>query len=217
MMSESSAHPIPTEIQLHQKSRMLSIAFSDGRRFEYPCEYLRVFSKAAEVRAMGEPVTGKEGVNITSIEPQGQYALRLSFDDGHDTGIYSWDTLYKLGVNQEQNWRQYLERLEAMGYSRRVPEAEAGKRKVRLLYFTYLVQEMRTEQEEVELPATVTDIQGMMDWLRRIKREKGYLLAEGSVRLTVNRQFCEPFTKLHAGDEIAIVPTSPLPPAPPKD
>ena len=93
---------------------------------------------------------GKEGVNITSIEPQGQYALRLSFDDGHDTGIYSWDTLYKLGVNQEQNWRRYLERLEALGYSRQVPAAEAGKRKVRLLYFTYLVQKMRTKLDQLE-------------------------------------------------------------------
>lgn len=216
-MSETSAHPTPTEIQLHQKSRVLSIAFSDGQRFDYPCEYLRVFSKAAEVRTMGEPVTGKEGVNIKEIEPQGQYALRLIFDDGHDTGIYSWETLYRLGANQEENWRQYLQRLEEMGYSRQVPEAEAGKRKVKLLYFTYLVQRMRTDQEEVELPGSVTDVQGLMEWLRRIKRDKGYLLADNLVQLTVNRQFCEPFTKLHHGDEIAIVPTSPFVPAPPRD
>lgn len=216
-MSDTKARRTPTEIQLHQKSRMLSVAFSDGRRFEYPCEYLRVFSKAAEVRTLAEPVTGKEGVNITNIEPQGQYALRLTFDDGHDTGIYSWETLYQLGVNQQENWRRYLERLGVMGYSRQTPEAEVAKRRVRLLYFTYLVQKMRTEQEEVELPETVTDVQGMMDWLRRVKREKGYLLAEGTVRLTVNRQFCEPFTKLQDGDEIAIVPTSSFAPAPPRD
>ena len=85
----------PTEINLHSKSRILSIAFDDGARFELPCEYLRVFSRAAEERLLDQPATGKEGVNIERIEPQGQYAIRIVFDDGHDTGIYSWDSQEK--------------------------------------------------------------------------------------------------------------------------
>ena len=82
-------HPLPTDIQLHQQSRILEIVYNDGARFRLPCEYLRVFSRAAEVRLLDQPVTGKEGVNIERIDPQGQYAIRIVFDDGHDTGIYS--------------------------------------------------------------------------------------------------------------------------------
>ena len=104
----STEIPTPIEINLHQKSRLLALRFSDGMSFELPCEYLRVFSTAAEVKASDSPVTGKESVNITKIEPQGQYAIRLVFDDGHDTGIYSWGTLYDLGKNYEANWQDYL-------------------------------------------------------------------------------------------------------------
>jgi len=215
-MSQTTAHPIPTEISLHQKSRVLSIAFSDGRRFDLPCEYLRVFSKAAEVRTMQQPVVGKEEVNIERIEPQGQYALRLIFDDGHDTGIYSWETLYALGVHQQENWQGYLEKLRDMGYTRQPPGAESGTRRIKLLYFAYLVQKLRKDHEEVDLPESVTDVQGLLAWLRKKKYEKGYLLADDAVRVTVNRQFCEPFTKLHDGDEVGIVPNSPVAPAPPR-
>ena len=103
--------PIPTEINLHRKSRLLGISFSDGRSFSLPCEYLRVNSHAAEVTTRGTPETGKENVNIDRIEPQGSYAIRIAFDDGHDTGIYSWETLYDLGVNQEKYWQECLDRL----------------------------------------------------------------------------------------------------------
>jgi DUF971 family protein len=120
-MTEKATRHTPSAIQLHQKSRLLTITFEDGSTFELPCEYLRVFSRAAEVRALGQPLAGKEQVNITAIEPQGQYAVRLVFDDGHDTGIYSWETLYELGVGQEQNWKTYLERLAAAGHQRREP------------------------------------------------------------------------------------------------
>ena len=210
----SKAHPerIPVEINLHRKSRVLAIRFSDGKEFNLPCEYLRVFSKAAEVRAMGKPVTGKEGVNIDRIEPQGQYAVRLIFDDGHDTGIYSWETLYALGASQERNWADYLAKLDELGYRRRLPDEETGRRRIKLLYFTYLVQKLRTDHEELELPESVADIQGLLAWLRKSKRDRGYLFADGSVQVTVNRQFTEPFTKLHDGDEVAVVPTSPHPP-----
>ena len=108
---------VPSSITLHQKSRLLEIAFSDGRSFKLPYEFLRVHSPSAEVRGHGlsEPllVRGKERVNITAIEPVGNYAVKLSFDDGHDTGLYSWDFLRELGVERERNWARYQERLAA--------------------------------------------------------------------------------------------------------
>lgn len=122
-MAGLSAHsPIPTEIRLHQRSRMLELSFSDGARFELSCEYLRVFSPSAEVRghspAQAKLQTGKRNVQITAIEPVGNYAVKLVFDDGHDSGLYSWDYLYELGIKHEQNWQQYLAQLEAAGASR---------------------------------------------------------------------------------------------------
>ncbi len=114
----------PTDIKLHKKSRMLAITFEDGKHFELPCEYLRVYSPSAEVQGhgAGQEVlqVGKEKVNIEQIEPVGQYAIALHFDDGHSTGIYPWDTLYRLGSKQEANWKRYLERLEEAGYQRKV-------------------------------------------------------------------------------------------------
>jgi DUF971 family protein/molybdopterin converting factor small subunit len=218
-MSDNPEHLAPTEINLHRKSRLLNITFSDGRQFSYPCEYLRVFSRAAEVVTRNGPETGKENVNIEAIEPQGGYAIRISFDDGHDTGIYSWDTLYELGVNQEKNWQDYLDRLTAAGYSRsgdRLGDLPEQARKIRVLYFNYLANKMRRESEELTPPAHVEDVAGLLDWLRKVKGDRGYLLADEHVRVTVNKQFAEPFTKLDAGDEVAIVPNSPNPPAAPK-
>ena len=140
-MTEES--PIaPTEISLHQKSRLLEIAFSDGFRFKYPAEYLRVFSTAAEVKVLDKPVHGKERVNISQVEPQGTYALRLHFDDGHDTGIYSWGTLHELGINYEKNWQTYLQKLEAHNLKRgegRVVGAD-GKVHLKLVYFIELAK-----------------------------------------------------------------------------
>ena len=114
--------PRPTEIKLHQTSKILEVTFDDGKQFRLPCEYLRVFSPSAEVRGHGPGQevlqVGKRDVNIGAVEPVGVYAVKLSFSDGHDTGIFSWDYLYELGVKQEQNWKTYLARLEAAGKSR---------------------------------------------------------------------------------------------------
>jgi DUF971 family protein len=114
--------PTPTEIKLHQKSRVMEIAFDDGRTFRLPYEYLRVYSPSAEVRGHGPGQevlqVGKRDVDIRSLEPVGSYAVQPTFSDGHATGIYSWDYLYELGVEQEQNWADYLRRLEAAGASR---------------------------------------------------------------------------------------------------
>ncbi len=121
--------PEPVEIRLHQRSRVLTVRFADGAVFELPCEYLRVFSPSAEVKGHGPGQevlqSGKANVNITAIEPVGQYAVRLIFDDGHDTGLYSWNLLYQLGRDQVSNWQQYLERLQQAGASRTPPAKHA--------------------------------------------------------------------------------------------
>ena len=119
------AEHIPTDIELHQVSRVLEIVFDDGARYRLPCEYLRVYSPSAEVRGHGPGQgvlqTGKEAVNVKGIEPVGNYAVKLVFDDGHDTGLYTWDYLYKLGRDFDTNWREYLAALDAAGVARKAP------------------------------------------------------------------------------------------------
>src|SRR5262252_8557625 len=114
--------PTPTEIKLHQKSRVLEIAFADGKRFHFPCEFLRVYSPSAEVRGhgAGQEVlqVGKKNVEITRVEPVGTYAVQLYFSDGHETGIYSWDLFYDYGLRQEEMWQHYLRRIAEAGASR---------------------------------------------------------------------------------------------------
>ncbi|MDR9498171.1 MAG: DUF971 domain-containing protein [Hydrogenovibrio sp.] len=112
--------PQPTDIKLRQKSRLLAIAFDTGETFELPCEYLRVYSQSAEVtgHGPGQEVLqiGKQNVNIDGITPVGNYAIKLHFDDGHDTGIYTWERLYDLGKHYDQYWQEYLDRLLKAGY-----------------------------------------------------------------------------------------------------
>ncbi|HRB28779.1 MAG: DUF971 domain-containing protein [Nitrosomonas sp.] len=114
--------PRPTEIKLHQKSKVLDISFSDGKIFNFPCEFLRVYSPSAEVSGHGPEQevlqTGKNLVNIHKIVPVGNYAIQLYFTDGHNTGLYSWDLLYRYGLNYEQMWQRYLQRMNQAGASR---------------------------------------------------------------------------------------------------
>jgi DUF971 family protein len=113
----------PTEINLHQVSRVLELSFDDGSNFKLPVEYLRVYSPSAEVQGHGPGQEvlqiGKEDVNIDAVEPIGHYAIKLAFDDNHDTGIYSWDYLYELGVTYDERWQHYLERLAEAGHKRK--------------------------------------------------------------------------------------------------
>ena len=116
--------PTPTEIKLHQASRVLEIAFNDSRTFRLSYEFLRVYSPSAEVRGHGPGQEvlqiGKREIAIKEVEPVGRYAIRPSFSDGHDTGIYSWDYLYDLGDRQDELWQRYLDRMTAAGASRDV-------------------------------------------------------------------------------------------------
>jgi DUF971 family protein len=114
--------PTPTDIRLHQTSRVLEIAFDDGRSFRLPYEFLRVFSPSAEVRGHGPGQevlqVGKRDIEIRQVEPVGSYAIQPTFSDGHATGIYSWDYLYQLGLEQDTRWAAYLKQMEAAGASR---------------------------------------------------------------------------------------------------
>ncbi len=118
----------PSEIRLKKKSRVLEVAWTDGTHFALPFEYLRVYSPSAEVRGHG-PGEGKlelakEAVRVTQADQVGTYAVRLHFDDGHDSGLYSWQYLHELGSQYQQKWARYLERCERLGYQRKpLPEA----------------------------------------------------------------------------------------------
>lgn len=122
MAGLNESTPAPTEIKLHQKSRLLEITFADGKRFELPYELLRVYSPSAEVagHGPGQEVlqVGKKDIDITHVEPVGSYAVQLVFSDGHDTGLYSWDYFYSLGMQQIEKWQNYLQRIEEAGASR---------------------------------------------------------------------------------------------------
>jgi len=205
-MSDKNAVRVPTEISLHQKSHVLVVSFDEETRFELPCEYLRIFSHAAEVRTLKVPETGKEHVNIEKIEAQGQYAIRIFFDDGHNTGIYSWQTLYDLGLHQTQNWQGYLASLEAIGYVHNAAPKAPTERRVTLLYFVNLVRDLGKETETVVLPDAVKDVTTLLAWLRTRGDKWARLLQQDRVQVTVNKAFSEPFTVLDAGDEVAIVP-----------
>ena len=106
--------PMATEIKVRSKSRLLEVSFEDGSRFELPFEYLRVHSPSAEVKGHGPGqevlVLGKETVGVRAVEPVGQYAIKIVFDDGHDTGLFTWRYLHELGRDQVANWQRYLER-----------------------------------------------------------------------------------------------------------
>jgi DUF971 family protein len=117
-----SAEPVPTGITLHQKSRVLEVAFDDGKTFRLPYEFLRVYSPSAEVtgHGPGQEVlqVGKKNVEIRALEPVGSYAVQPTYSDGHATGIYSWKYLHHLGENQQKMWDEYLEKLAKAGASR---------------------------------------------------------------------------------------------------
>jgi DUF971 family protein len=121
--------PAPTEITLHAASRVLEIAFDDGRAFRLPFEFLRVYSPSAEVRGHGRGQetlqVGKRDVTILELQPVGHYGVQPTFSDGHASGIYSWRYLYELGLEQERLWAEYLAQLDEAGASRDAVEAAA--------------------------------------------------------------------------------------------
>ena len=125
MAGLSQDTPTPVELTVHGQSRVLEVAFTDGARFRIPFELMRVYSPSAEVQGHGPGQevlqTGKREVSIVAVEPVGHYAIKPVFSDGHESGLYTWDTLYRLGRDQDALWRAYLERLAAAGLDRDAP------------------------------------------------------------------------------------------------
>ena len=111
---------IPTDIKLHKASKTLSLKYASGEEFHLPAEFLRVHSPSAEVQGHGKPILqfGKLNVGLSKLEPAGNYALKLTFDDGHDSGLFTWEYLYELGKRQNELWDDYLAELRAAGKSR---------------------------------------------------------------------------------------------------
>lgn len=118
----SQDKPWPTELRLNKAGDELTVAFDDGETFRLPAEYLRVMTGSAQDRGHGSgprpPIPGKKGVKVTDILPVGRYAVRLVFDDGHDTGLYSWDLLRELGAGRDRLWFEYIDTLEKAGLGR---------------------------------------------------------------------------------------------------
>ncbi|HYQ71212.1 MAG TPA: gamma-butyrobetaine hydroxylase-like domain-containing protein [Gammaproteobacteria bacterium] len=205
-MTEPATPVTPTAIKLHRKSRMLEIAFSDDTHFLYPCEYLRVLAPDDGSGDSAGPVHGKRGVSVTHIEPLGTTALQLAFDDGYSCG-FSWQELHALGADHDRNWAAYLQALDAQGLDR--GEAGiSGRTRIKLLYFIQLAKLTGRDEEEVELPDTVTHVESLLAWLG--DRHAGWQepFAPDRVQVTVNRHFAEPYTLIEDGDEVAIVPRS---------
>jgi DUF971 family protein len=130
MAGSDAPTPRPTTLTLHQASRMLEVGFDDGRIFRLPFELLRVYSPSAEVQGHGPGQevlqTGKREIGIDAIEPVGHYAVQPRFSDGHDSGIFTWDYLYRLGAEQDALWRRYEDRLAEAGLDRDAPMAAAA-------------------------------------------------------------------------------------------
>lgn len=198
--------PIPEELRLDRQARELHVRFDDGAEFVLPCEYLRVFSPSAEVktaRARGDLVKDKQSVNIERIEPYGTYAVRLYFSDGHNTGIYSWESLYQLGQDHQKNWQQYRVDLEQQGQS----PGKGGERVVTLLLFAALAEELEMERVDVALPSETTTVAEFLYWLRQQGDDWREVIDPRRLTITVNQQPAEPTTRLHDEDEVALTPT----------
>lgn len=198
--------PIPEELRLDRQARELHVRFDNGSKFVLPCEYLRIFSPSAEVktaRARGDLVTDKQSVNIERIEPYGTYAVRLYFSDGHDTGIYSWESLYQLGQDHQKNWQQYLIDLERRSLS----TTEGGERAITILLFATLAEKLGTERLDVVLPSETATVSELLYWLRQRGNDWHEVIDPARLTTTVNRQFAEPTTQLRNGDEVSLTPT----------
>lgn len=200
----SKASPAPAEINLNRSTRELEVAFDDGSRFTYPCEYLRVFSPAAEVKAArgkGGFIRVKEDINIERISLVGGYAVQLVFSDNHDTGIYSWKTLYELGEQFQCNWSRYLQWKKTVLWSQGLEE-----RKVEVLYFTTLAQIAHQEREMLVLSNATRTVGDLLSLLSERDKLWAQQLDVDKIKVTINKQFVTLDQDIYDGDEIALVP-----------
>ena len=208
---------LPREIRLDRKRRILYIEFADDMGYALPFEYLRIFSPADDAglhlrhRGSGiDPLVGKEKVMIESIEPVGGYAVRLRFDDGHDTGVYSFDTLRRLGRDRDRNQAHYLDQLERTGHSRprTWDSPEDDWVELKILYFAGVADALDRLSEEVFLPDGIHTVDALLEWLRERGDPWASVLRPDRVRISVNRRFSLLSTRVLDGDEIAITPST---------
>ncbi len=205
-MASIKGNPIPSELNLNRKTRILEITFDDGAHFKLSCEYLRIFSPSAEAKAArqrGEWITGKQQVNIERITPVGNYAVQIVFDDNHDSGVYSWQTLYELGRNRDENWTHYLKEVQQ---TITAESASLETIDIRILYFATLVNQLGLESEQVRLPKEVNTVSQLLAWLRERDGKWSSNLNEGGLTVTVNRQFAQPDTQIKSDDDVSITP-----------
>jgi DUF971 family protein/molybdopterin converting factor small subunit len=191
---------MPTGIKLHKVSRYLEISYASGEKFNLPCEYLRAFSPAVDEkgsREMANKITVRKDVSISAINPVGSYAIQIVFDDGHETGIYSWARLYDMALNVKSDWE---DRDKAASEKHK---HEQGERTITILYFAELENWLGLESETITLAEEVKTIDDLIPWLMTRRGEWEDALA-GTLKITVNRKFVGMADLIVDGDEIAL-------------
>lgn len=197
---ENQTAEMPAGIRIHKGSRYLEINYASGESFNLPCEYLRAFSPAAEEKVsseMGNDFPARQKVNIRAINPVGSYAIQIVFDDGHETGIYSWARLYDMALNLKSDWEDRDQTVsEKHGHVQ-------GERTITILYLTALEKWLGLESETITLAEDVKTIDDLIPWLMTRRGEWEDALA-GTLKITVNRQFVGMSDLIVDGDEIAL-------------
>ncbi len=192
---------MPTGIKLHKVSRYLEVSYASGESFNLPFEYLRAFSLAAEEK-VGRQISGetpdKPDVNISAINPVGSYAIQILFDDGYETGIYSWARLYDMALNVKHDWQDRDQT------ATQEHEKVQDERTITLLYFAALAERLGLESETITLAEEIKTIDDLIPWLMTRRGEWARALA-GTLKITVHRRFVGMADLIRDGDEIALV------------
>jgi len=192
---------MPTGIKLHKVSRYLEVSYASGESFNLPFECLRAFSPVAEEkvdRQISGETPDQSDVNISTINPVGSYAIQILFDDGYETGIYSWARLYDLALNVKSDWQ---DRDQAATQEHKKVQ---GERTITLLYFADLAERLGLESETITLAEEVKTIDDLIPWLMTRRGEWQKALAE-TLKITVNRRYVGMADSIRDGDEIALV------------
>ena len=204
-MSKQDSQPAqtPTGIRLHKKSRYLEIIYGNGDRYNLPFEYLWVFSPAADKKTnapSSQPGSEKKDVNISAITPLGSYALQIAFDDGQETGIYSWARLYDMAINLQRDWE---DREIAASSDATADDDNTGERTITILYYNALANRLGLDSETITLPKEIVTIGDLIPWLMTRRGEWGEALAE-KLKITVHRLAVGLQDRIRDDDEIAL-------------
>lgn len=192
--------PVPTGIKLHKKSRYLEIIYPEGDVFKLPCEYLRLFSPTAEEKISRSKVShakARHDVNISAINPVGSYALQIVFDDGRETGIYSWSRLYDMAMNLKKDWEDRSPSLTD------VTKNKEAKRTITIFYLSVLAKRLGLENETITLAEDIATIDDLIPWLMTRRGEWKRALA-GTLKITMNHRFVRMTDLISDGDEVAL-------------